>query len=408
MVARSLKVGDIVNGFLIVEELEPNVREYVKDGKVKKHTERRVRYQCPQCQGYGETQVNNLRKGTMKSCKECRIKHRVNPGDKYGKLTFIKPLTERGSGYWELLCDCGTYKAAHYSHVAGGYISSCGCIKNAEDITGLISGRLTVIKRDGSNDVGTPLWLCQCECGNTTHATASELNRKRRKSCGCINASEDLTGQRFGRLVVIDSHLPAKKARCVCDCGNETVVLKRSLKIGMTESCGCYKSEVRRESASKSSGYKHGLSRTKIYQTWVGMIARCDRPSNALYHQKGITVCKEWRNVENFYRDMGDPPSKKHSIDRIDGTKHYSCGHCEECLANGWGMNCRWATDQEQTWNLSSNKPVEYNGESKCLGEWAKLYSININTLRERLILGWDVHRALHEPVKRGRRKRTE
>lgn len=55
----------------------------------------------------------------------------------------------------------------------------------------------------------------------------------------------DLTGQRFGRLVVIERGPPHPTSlnaawRCRCDCGNETVVLSNHLRAGTTVSCGCY------------------------------------------------------------------------------------------------------------------------------------------------------------------------
>lgn len=57
----------------------------------------------------------------------------------------------------------------------------------------------------------------------------------------------DLTGKRFGRLIVIerekDSALPSGQKRrmwlCKCDCGNEKIIGGNDLKRGNTKSCGC-------------------------------------------------------------------------------------------------------------------------------------------------------------------------
>lgn len=57
----------------------------------------------------------------------------------------------------------------------------------------------------------------------------------------------DLTGQRFGRLVVVrreGSYTSKNNTKvtwlCKCDCGGETIVQGTHLRSGYTKSCGCY------------------------------------------------------------------------------------------------------------------------------------------------------------------------
>lgn len=80
-------------------------------------------------------------------------------------------------------------------------------------------------------------------------ANSSNLKRGHVTSCGC-NRTEDLTGQRFGRLTVLyqvkrkaqpDGQMPTRW-KCKCDCGYYTVVTTGNLKSGHTTSCGCLKS----------------------------------------------------------------------------------------------------------------------------------------------------------------------
>ena len=97
------------------------------------------------------------------------------------------------------------------------------------------------IKRDAN---GRVLWNCKCDCGNTVEATSSELKSGNRKSCGCLSRPPlyDWVGKRFGRLTV--TAYDGKRNgyhywKCLCDCGNETVVVQTSLLRGHTSSCGC-------------------------------------------------------------------------------------------------------------------------------------------------------------------------
>lgn len=98
----------------------------------------------------------------------------------------------------------------------------------------------------------------------------------------------------------------------------------------------------------------HGLSDTPTHGSWQAMKTRCFNENN--YHYKnwgarGVTVCERWKNsFLNFYNDMGEKPEGK-SLDRMDNDGNYSCGKCEQCIENGWPMNCRWATAAQQSEN---------------------------------------------------------
>jgi hypothetical protein len=93
------------------------------------------------------------------------------------------------------------------------------------------------------------------------------------------------------------------------------------------------------------------------------MIARCDDPAGSRYARyggRGITVCARWRkSFLAFLQDMGNKPTPKHSIDRINNDGNY----CPE--------NCRWATATQQLRNFSLNVIITAFGESKVAVEWA-------------------------------------
>lgn len=89
-------------------------------------------------------------------------------------------------------------------------------------------------------------------------------------------------------------------------------------------------------------GYANDNKRPKEYDSWVNMRQRCANPNHVkydMYGGRGITVCDEWNDFENFISDMGFRPSKNHTIDRIDNEKGY------------YKENCRWATKSDQVIN---------------------------------------------------------
>ena|ERR1017187_913023 len=115
---------------------------------------------------------------------------------------------------------------------------------------GFRSGRLTVLHVAATGRGTGRFWACRCDCGQFVAIEASYLAKGIRKSCGCllVGIRNDLTGWRFGRLLVLGA-VPGKKKRrgrrwrCRCDCGKETGVLSSNLVTGQTISCGCFRAE---------------------------------------------------------------------------------------------------------------------------------------------------------------------
>jgi hypothetical protein len=111
------------------------------------------------------------------------------------------------------------------------------------DLTGQTFGRLTVIERAPSNGSRDARWKCLCTCGTEKTICSLSLRNGDTKSCGCIRTEKrkDLSGLRFGHLTVLrldkdkDSN---KNWLCKCDCGKEKVIREGSLVSGATKSCG--------------------------------------------------------------------------------------------------------------------------------------------------------------------------
>ena len=207
----------------------------------------------------------------------------------------------------------------------------------------------------------------------------------------------DLTGQRFGRLAVINRRGSSRQGKamwfCRCDCGQEVVVRSRDLKSGGTKSCGCPRTHVVTARCLTHGHSRRGM-RTQVYRVWYGMIQRCNNPKQPSYYRyggRGITVCKRWRKFENLLKDMGEPPTDRHQIDRIDNDK----GYCKS--------NCRWVTPQENSRNTRRNCWLMFKGRRQCVAAWAEEMGICPAVLQARLRLGWSVERALTKPVRNGK-----
>lgn len=226
------------------------------------------------------------------------------------------------------------------------------------DLTGDKYGMLTVIEEADPVYYGKQRvrrWRCVCECGKETIVAGRNLRNGNTKSCGCssgdfvsIAKRKDLSGKRFGRLLVV-SRCDEKAAghalyKCRCNCGREVFVSGSNLVTGASQSCGCLRKELLND-----IHVKHGESHTRLYRVWSGMRERCNNPKNIsykFYGARGIRVCDEWNNSYETFRDWAESsgydwnaPRGACTIDRINVNGDY----CAD--------NCRWITMYEQNQN---------------------------------------------------------
>lgn len=148
----------------------------------------------------------------------------------------------------------------------------------------------------------------------------------------------DITGQRFGRLVV--QRREAGLWVCLCDCN--TIVHRNGtvLRSGDCASCGC----LQRETAANigRANAKHRACKTPEYLAWMMMIKRCTNEPG----------------------------------------------------------NVRWSTPEVQQRNRRNNHLVEVDGEKMTLTEACERSGIRFHTAKDRLARGWSVKDALTVPVR--------
>jgi len=205
-------------------------------------------------------------------------------------------------------------------------------------------------------------------------------------------------GDRFGRLTIIREVETIKWSRrfeCLCDCGKITITRLHSLRLGLTQSCGCLNREISRKTTTEKN-LTHGLSKSitkrdqKIYSVWARMRGRCLSPKNKdfkYYGARGITICSQWMNYMEFYIWANSSGYNEGlTLERVDNNKGYS------------PENCIWATRSVQAANRRITKYFEYDGERLPMTQIAKKYNIPLSTFRYRIKMGWLIKKALTEP----------
>lgn len=320
-------------------------------------------------------------------------------GMRFGKLKVVGLLCKKENKiYWNCVCDCGNTVVRESKSLIYGGSKSCGCNKNRlQDLTGQRFGRLTVIER-AENKGSKTRWLCLCDCGNKAVKVGSDLKNGNTQSCGCLRSEKsserslkDLTGKKFGMLTVLHR---------TDNLGKNTMWLCK---------CDCGKETVVNggrlvSGTTKSCGclryisrnQKHEGSHTRIYIIWSSMKQRCNNPNNHAYKRyggRGISICPEWLG-EHGFENFRDWSFKNGYQENLTIDRIDNNGNYEP-------SNCRWATNKEQANNTSKNITIEYLGETRSIAEWSEITGIKIGTLRARLRMGWPVSKCLETFVKK-------
>lgn len=135
---------------------------------------------------------------------------------------------------------------------------------------------------------------------------------------------------------------------------------------------------------------RDGRQKHPLYQTWRGMLKRCEKPSATGYQHyggRGIRVCERWHNFWKFVEDVGAKPGPEHQLDRTNNNGHYEPG------------NVQWSTSREQHKNTRRNTRLTVNGVTKIAADWAAEHGMPRSTFHNRLLRGWTPEQAVRTPI---------
>lgn len=254
-----------------------------------------------------------------------------------------------------------------------------GVVNNKKLIseTGNRYGKLVVLERVGTkvfpSGQSKPIWLCQCDCGNTTETYAQSLRAGTVQSCGCkrLEIDKDWTGVTQGSLTVVGraadgltkSGVKTIRWECLCACGAAKVIKSSGLKKGAS-SCGCQYSR-------ETHGHTTNADHSPTFTSWHAMMQRClneNHQSYQTYGAIGITVCEAWKDFTKFLLDMGSRPEGT-SLNRVKGANIYSLETCE------WATYSVQAYDQKK--RVTNKSGVIGVCWDKAQGKWEAYISVD-------------------------------
>lgn len=138
---------------------------------------------------------------------------------------------------------------------------------------------------------------------------------------------------------------------------------------------------------------RHGMSKTRLYQTWADMKRRCDAPycSNySRYGALGVSYAPEWKEFASFMAwAMANGYKESLTIERIDVTGNYRPD------------NCTWVTKRAQNTNKKSSRKINFMGLTLTMAEWAAIVGISRQGIRQRLNAGWPADKIILTPARR-------
>ena len=258
--------------------------------------------------------------------------------------------------------------------------------KKVIDLTGKRFGKLVVTKY-----VGKSRWLCKCDCGNEKVVGGANL-KKNTSSCGCIK-TKNLVGQRFGRILVLEKTDIRNKwnrqlYRCVCDCGKELYYPCEILtsKKAKTKSCGCFNKEFLTALNKKYNKIEIDGDIAKIY------FYNSDR--YAIIDAEDVDKIKDYCWVDNpkKYYPFAFINGKHIDLHRLimpNDNKNFVTDHINRQPLDNRKCNLRITTQMQNCWNRNLSIANKTGYKNITYVKSRDRYSVSVSRNYKRYYLGY-------------------
>ena len=153
-------------------------------------------------------------------------------GQTFGRWKVLKKAPSAGKkAYWTCQCQCGTIRDVAAQSLRDGRSTSCGCYHNEQakkqllqinksmirDLTGQRFGKLQVIEQlEERAPNGSVMWLCKCDCGNYKKASSANLVKYKTLHCGCLNQLSK--GEMFINTILKENNISFDNQHCFPNC----------------------------------------------------------------------------------------------------------------------------------------------------------------------------------------------
>lgn len=334
-----------------------------------------------------------------------RIAKMLEVGAKIGVVTVVERVYNDVRKEWEYICECrcGNRFKSRRDHLLKPRMGCRACISKVNsdiDLANTISeeefNKVVELKNSVKLEKRALIEKRKQERIEKKKQREDELEEKRRRFKDTLLTSPLWIGQKFSRLMVVDSYMRNHETYWVlqCDCGNVVEKVARLVKNGHFISCGCISKEIS----------VNAISNERLYAIWKGVKRRCLNKNHQNYHNyggRGITICKEWRDSYKVFREWAydngwteeipDNHNNALSIERIDVNGNYEPSNC--CFIPLWqqSKNKRPYSKREKIKTWKDKTMLDINGVVKSYREWQDFYGFTDGALNYRKkVMGLD------------------
>lgn len=370
---------------------------------------------CKNCGDIVSIRIDSIKKYGATS--KCKCNGPIMSGNTYGNLKVLEyTKTKNNIKYFNCQCiKCNKVVEIRSDYIRRGYTYKCDCNLEPERVEiidkncGKIYGNLKIEKYIGKDKNNHALYKCICLKCNKNHPVVAFYNLASGNSTQCRECADkevglknlnDLTGQTIGDYIILERFIDTenkygKGTRYICQCKN------CGSKFNLPYSSLSNKAYKHQCTICNNHSVTHGMSKTKFYAVWRGIIQRCTNINNPNYHhygERGIKVCDRWMDFNNFMQDMYPSyleykethPDEYISIDRIDNEGDYN------------PENCRWANRTTQLNNTRYNVRYNIGGDQYTIREiidnGISDCDVSYNTIKTRLNRNAKIEDAILSP----------